>query len=73
MDRGALARALRFQPRYFLKQGLELAELMPVAIEHTLGTLSSIAHQDTEQTLLERLEQRLSSHRRKLLQRWSAR
>lgn len=68
----ALARALRFQPRYFLKQGLELAERMPVAIEHTLDTLSPIAHQGTEQTLLERLEQRLSSHHRKLLQRWSA-
>lgn len=68
----ALARALRFQPRYFLKQGLELAERMPVAIEHTLASLSPMVQKGTEQTLLERLTQQLSSHRRKLIQRWSA-
>ena len=68
----ALARALRFQPRYFLRQGVELADHMPAAIEKTLATLSPIARQGTEQTLLERLTHRLSSNRRKLLQRWSA-
>ncbi|WP_447527896.1 HipA domain-containing protein [Vreelandella sp. TE19] len=68
----ALARTLRFQPRYFLRQGVELADYMPTAIEKTLATLSPIARQGTEQTLLERLTKRLSSNRRKLLQRWSA-
>lgn len=68
----ALARALRFQPRYFLRQGLELAERMPAAIDSTLDTLSPIAYQGTEQTLLERLRQRLLSNCLKLPERWSA-
>ncbi|WP_346799316.1 type II toxin-antitoxin system HipA family toxin [Halomonas sp. Bachu 37] len=68
----ALARSMRFQPSYFLKQGLELAERMPAAIDSTLATLSTIANQGTEQTLLERLQQRLLSNCRKLPERWSA-
>lgn len=68
-----LARSMRFQPRYFLRQGLELAERMPAAIDSTLATLSSETHQGTEQTLLERLQQRLLSHCHKLPARWSAR
>lgn len=67
----ALARLLRFQPRYFLRQGLELAERMPAAIESTLTTLGTV-HKGTEQTLLERLEQRLLNNCRKLPERWSA-
>ncbi|MGY2461199.1 HipA domain-containing protein [Vreelandella sulfidaeris] len=66
-----LARLLRFQPRYFLRQGLELAERMPAAIDSTLATLSPMANQGTEQTLLERLQQRLLSNCRKLPARWS--
>lgn len=68
----ALARSLRFQPRYFLRQGLELADRMPVAIDSTLATLTADAHQGTEQTLLERLQQRLMSNCRKLPERWSS-
>lgn len=68
-----LARSMKFQPRYFLRQGLELAERMPAAIDSTLATLSSETHQGTEQTLLKRLQQRLLSHCHKLPARWSAR
>ncbi|HSP32435.1 MAG TPA: type II toxin-antitoxin system HipA family toxin [Halomonas sp.] len=67
-----LARSLRFQPRYFLNQGLELAERMPSAIDTTLATLSKVADQGAEQTLLERLQQRLLSNCRKMPERWSA-
>lgn len=67
----ALARAMRFQPRYFLRQGLELAERMPAAIESTLATLGAEAHQGTEQTLLERWHNRLLSNCRKMPERWS--
>ncbi|MGJ7457866.1 type II toxin-antitoxin system HipA family toxin [Halomonas sp. RA08-2] len=67
----ALARAMRFQPRYFLRQGLELAERMPAAIESTLATLGAEAHQGSEQTLLEKLQQRLLSNCSKLPERWS--
>jgi serine/threonine-protein kinase HipA len=67
----ALARSMRFQPRYFLRQGLELAERMPAAIDATLATLSPEAQQGTEQTLLERLQQRLLSNCRKLPERWA--
>lgn len=66
----ALARSLRFQPRYFLRQGLELAERMPAAIDSTFATLSTEAYQSTEQALLERLQQRLLSNCRKLPERW---
>ncbi|WNL38304.1 type II toxin-antitoxin system HipA family toxin [Halomonas sp. PAMB 3232] len=66
----ALARALRFQPRYFLKQGLELAERMPQAIDATVASLSHVAGKGTEQTLLERLQRRLSGNCRKMTQRW---
>ncbi|MBE0463026.1 type II toxin-antitoxin system HipA family toxin [Halomonas sp. AOP43-A1-21] len=68
----AVARSLRFQPRYFLRQGFELAERMPAAIDSTLTTLGTVAHKGSEQTLLERLEQRLLSNCRKLPERWSA-
>lgn len=68
----ALARSLRFQPRYFLHQGLELAERMPIAIESTLDTLGAVTHHGTEQALLERLQQRLLSHCHKLPERWKA-
>ncbi len=67
-----LARAMRFQPRYFLHQGLELAQRMPAAIDSTLVILSAEAHAGTEQTLLERLQQRLLNNCRKLAQRWAA-
>ncbi len=67
-----LARSMRFQPRYFMRQGLELAERMPAAIDNTLATLSAKAHQGTEQTLLERLQQQLLSNCSKLPVRWSA-
>lgn len=67
----ALARSMRFQPRYFLRQGLELAERMPAAIDTTLSNLSAEANQGTEQTLLERLQQRLLSNCRKLPERWT--
>lgn len=66
----SLARAMRFQPRYFLRQGLELAEHMPAAIDSTLATLCTEAHQGTEQILLERLQQRILSNCRKLTERW---
>nr|WP_205600903.1 hypothetical protein [Halomonas socia] len=64
----ALARSMRFQPRYVLRQGLELAERMPAAIDATLAILSPEAHQGSEQTLLERL----LSNCRKLPERWTA-
>ncbi|WP_416138075.1 type II toxin-antitoxin system HipA family toxin [Halomonas sp. HK25] len=67
----ALARSMRFQPRYFLRQGLELAERMPSAIDSTLATLGAKAHHGTEQTLLERLQQRLQNNCSKLPERWS--
>lgn len=67
-----LARSMRFQPRYFLGQGLELAERMPAAIDKTFDILGTEAHAGTEQRLLERLQQRLMSNRRKLAQRWAA-
>lgn len=67
-----LARSMRFQPRYFLHQGLELAELMPAAIDNTLAILSAEAHPGTEQTLLEKLQQRLIGNCRKLAERWAA-
>ncbi len=67
-----LARSMRFQPRYFVKQGLELAERLPATIDATLATLSAEAQQGTEQTLLERLQQRLLSNCRKLPERWAA-
>ncbi|MBD3894649.1 type II toxin-antitoxin system HipA family toxin [Halomonas sp. ML-15] len=67
----ALARSMRFQPRYFIKQGVDLAERMPAAIDRTLDTLGPEAHQGTEQTLLERLQQRLLSNCRKLPERWT--
>ncbi|EPC03235.1 phosphatidylinositol kinase [Litchfieldella anticariensis FP35 = DSM 16096] len=70
----SLARAMRFQPRYFLRQGLELTEQMPAATDSTLATLATLgaeAHQGTEQTLLERLQQRLMSNCRKLTVRWA--
>ncbi|WP_229359075.1 hypothetical protein [Halomonas salipaludis] len=62
---------MRFQPRYFIKQGLELAERIPAAIDATLATLSPEAHQGNEQTLLERLQQRLLSNCHKLPERWT--
>ncbi len=68
----SLARAMRFQPRYFIRQGLELAERMPTAIDRTLDTLGAGAHPGTEQTPLERLRQRLLSNCRKLPERWTA-
>jgi serine/threonine-protein kinase HipA len=68
----AVARSMRFQPRYFLRQGLELAERMPAAIDSTLATLGTEPHQGSEQTLLERLQQRLLSNCGKLPERWSA-
>lgn len=67
-----LARSMRFQPRYFLHQGLELAERMPAAIDSTLATLSAEAHAGAEQTLLERLQQRLLNNCGRLAQRWAA-
>ncbi|CAM3396129.1 type II toxin-antitoxin system HipA family toxin [Halomonas lysinitropha] len=67
-----LARAMRFQPRYFLRQGLKLAERMPAAIDSTIATLSAEAPQGTEQKLLERLQQRLRGNCRKLPERWAA-
>ncbi len=67
----ALARSMRFQPRYVLRQGLELAERMPAAIDATLATLSPEAHQGSEPTLLERLQRRLLSNCRKLPLRWA--
>lgn len=66
-----MARAMRFQPRYFLRQGLDLAERMPAAIDSTLATLSAEAQRGIEQTLLERLQQRLLSNCRKLPERWA--
>lgn len=66
----ALARAMRFQPRYFLRQGLELATRMPAAIDSTLATLGTEVLQGTEQTLLERVQQRLLSNCRKMPERW---
>lgn len=71
-DLEALARALRFQPRYFLKQGFELAERMPQAIDTTIAALSPVAHQGTEQTLLERLQRRLLGNCRKMPHRWAS-
>ncbi|MDZ7854372.1 MAG: type II toxin-antitoxin system HipA family toxin [Halomonas sp.] len=68
----ALARWMRFQPGYFLRQGVELAECMPAAIDSTLASLGTEAHQGTEQTLLERLQQRLLSNCRKMPERWTA-
>ena len=67
-----LARSMRFQPRYFIKQGLELAERMPVALENTLAFFGEIAQPGTEQVLLERLHQRLISNCRRLPTHWSA-
>ena len=66
-----LARSMQFQPRYFLRQGLGLAERIPASIDSTLGALSPQAHQGAEQTLLERLQKRLVSNCRKLPERWS--
>ncbi|MCS2608492.1 type II toxin-antitoxin system HipA family toxin [Halomonas dongshanensis] len=66
----ALARTLRFQPRYFMKQGLELVERMPDAIDRVITTLSPLANEGTEQTCLERLQQRLSTNCRKMPRRW---
>lgn len=68
----ALAHRMRFQPRYFLSQGLELATRMPAAIDTTLAALGGEAKQGTEQTLLERLQQRLLSNCRKMPERWGA-
>lgn len=68
----SLARSMRFQPRYFIKQGLELAERMPAALDDTFAALGKIAQPGTEQTLLERLHQRLTSNCRKLPAHWSA-
>ncbi|MEC9481851.1 MAG: HipA domain-containing protein, partial [Halomonas sp.] len=67
-----LARSMRFQPRYFLRQGFELAERMPAAIDNTLITLGDTTHTGTERTLLERLQQRLLSNCRKLPERWNS-
>ncbi|MDI5986410.1 HipA domain-containing protein [Halomonas sp. M4R5S39] len=68
----SLARSMRFQPRYFIQQGLELAEHMPAAVDRTLETLGEVARPGTEHTLLERLQQRLTGNCRKLAARWSA-
>lgn len=65
----SLARSMRFQPRYFIQQGLELAEHMPAAIDRTLEALGEVARPGT---LLERLQQRLTGNCRKLAARWSA-
>ncbi|EWH00780.1 type II toxin-antitoxin system HipA family toxin [Halomonas sp. BC04] len=67
-----LAREMRFQPRYFLRQGLELAERMPAAIDKTVAVLGPEAPPGTEQSLLERLQQRLLSNCHKLPTRWAA-
>ncbi|MCE9684014.1 hypothetical protein [Halomonas alkalisoli] len=56
----------------YIRKGLELAERMPAAIDSTLASLSTVAHQGTEQTLLERLQQRLLSHCHELPERWLA-
>ncbi len=66
-----LARSMQFQPRYFLRQGLGLAERIPAAIDSTLVALCPQAHQGAERTLLERLQKRLLSNCRKLPERWS--
>ncbi|WP_211607275.1 hypothetical protein [Halomonas daqiaonensis] len=66
-----LARSMRFQPRYFLYQGLEVAERMPAAIDKTFTTLGAEAHQGTELTLLEGLQRRLLSNCTKMPARWA--
>lgn len=66
-----LARSMQFQPRYFLRQGLGLAERIPAAIDSTLAALGPQAHQGAERTLLERLQKRLLRNCRKLPERWS--
>ncbi|MCK0746245.1 type II toxin-antitoxin system HipA family toxin [Chromohalobacter nigrandesensis] len=68
----SLARSLRFQPRYFIRQGLQLAERMPAALEATRASLEKVVQPGTEQVLLERLHQRLTSNCRKLPAHWSA-
>lgn len=68
----SLARSMRFQPRYFIKQGLQLAEQMPIALEATRASLEEVAQPGKEQILLERLHQRLTSNCRKLPAHWSA-
>ncbi|WP_175507821.1 hypothetical protein [Halomonas korlensis] len=44
---------------YVLRQGRDLAERMPAAIDNTLATLSAEAQPGTEQALLEELQQPL--------------
>ncbi|WP_275288649.1 type II toxin-antitoxin system HipA family toxin [Halomonas elongata] len=67
----SLARSMRFQPRYFIKQGTGLAERMLATLDDTHADLGMIALPGTEQTLLERLHQRIASNCHRHPARWS--
>ncbi|WP_069383878.1 HipA domain-containing protein [Halomonas caseinilytica] len=67
----SLARSMRFHPRYFIKQGTGLAERMLATLDDTHADLETIALPGTEQTLLERLHQRIASNCRRLPAHWS--
>ncbi len=66
----AMAKELAFKPNYVLKIANTVAENLLKQIDNVTESLAQIVSIDTEQTLLERLNQHIISNTKKLQTRW---